>query len=105
MALQNLIENCSSLWSSDFQKHVIYLLKNWKPGVKKTKSDYRIYAKYVLKTFSGLDQVVTKDTNKIVATKETVLTAIKSLHEDTTIHKGIKKHIKLLKKNTQTFQE
>lgn len=97
MALLELIEKSEKLWTLDEEKNVINVLRNWKIGVKKNNVDYRIHRKYVLKKFAGVVKVVTKKSNKIVATKESVLNIIKDLHEGKTIHKGQKKTYLVIK--------
>ena len=58
MALINLIEKYTILWSSNYEKEVINTLQNWKIGVKRSRSDYRIHEKYALKKLTGAIVVI-----------------------------------------------
>lgn len=97
-SLQNLINNCELLWSVEKERHIISLLKIWTCGARKQKSAYRLHDKYIVKTFGGLDKVVTKNSDKVVATRETALAIIEDIHISCG-HKGFRKTYDKVKEN------
>lgn len=94
-ALNEIIEK-SDIWSAEQERNVIDILKNWKPGVSKDKTHYRVHDKYVIKSFAGIEKVVLKKNNLIMVNKESVFITIKNIHESCG-HKGERKtHQKIL---------
>lgn len=87
---QKLVDESSSLWSSEYESTVRNCLKNWVPGQRKSRNEYHIREKYALRKFAGIEKVVLKKDARLIATKENVLNIIRDYHV-TNNHVGEKK--------------
>lgn len=85
--VEDLIKEASSLWTIEYKQKVIDLLKNWCRNGKKERNDYYCYQKYKIKVLGGLEEIVLKKDEKVMATKEMALSTIKNYHV-TYGHKG-----------------
>lgn len=89
-SLCDLIEKSPLLWSAEYESEVKTCLHTWQRGTKKTRKEYHIYEKFALKSFAGIDKVISKKDSRLLATKENVLNIIKDIHVSCG-HKGEKK--------------
>lgn len=78
------------MWSVEYEKEVKTCLQTWKSGLKKSRREYHIFEKFELKTFAGIEKVISKKDSRLLANKENVLNIIKDIHE-TCNHEGEKK--------------
>lgn len=91
-AFNNLVQNCKALWTDEEERYAISLLKNWdvEKGKRKERKDYYIYDNFAIKAFAGFEKLVSKNGNKVLATKETVFKTVKDVHTACG-HKGDRK--------------
>ena len=95
--MDDYVSDCSALWSSEYEKKVIDVLKRGKTGQSMPREEYHFLTKYSLVSMDGVDKVTKKD-GKYMVTKETVVELIRHAHTET-LHGGEKKtHKKLLEK-------
>lgn len=97
-SLQKVIAENPSLWTEEYEKEVIEILSNWETGKKRPRSHYHIHEKFQLKSLFGVTKVVLKSNSLLMATKESVVTAIKDTHASIG-HLGEKKTYKKLCEN------
>ena len=88
--LQKTIDENTSVWDAEFKKNVISILQNWKTGEKRPRQHYNIHDKYELKSLARID-------SWLMATKQTVITAIKDTHVSIG-HLGEKKNLQKVKR-------
>ena len=88
--LKYLVENCASLWTAEYERKVINILKNWEYGKRKEREEYHLREKYHIQNFTGIEKIILKRNSRIMATKESVIEIIKNVHESIG-HKGERK--------------
>lgn len=78
--LTSAVQNCKMLWSAEYEQEVIDIIKNWCTGKKKPRSHYHIRNTFALKELAGVTKVMYKKDERILATKETVISIIRDIH-------------------------
>lgn len=79
-----------SMWTSEMERSAINTLNNWKMGERKNRHEYHLYEKYAVKCFAGVERIVVKKSDCVMATTENVFMIIKNVHESCG-HKGDRK--------------
>ena len=80
--MDDYVSDCSALWSSEYEKKVIDVLKRGKTGQSMPREEYHFLTKYSLVSMDGVDKVTKKD-GKYMVTKETVVELIRHAHTET----------------------
>jgi hypothetical protein len=91
--LQNIINECASIWMVNFEREVIALLNDKQTCVKRSRQSYHIRSKYSVTSLAGVTKVITKKDSRIMATKDNAITIFRDIHLSTG-HKGEKKTYK-----------
>lgn len=52
--VSELIQECKSLWTLEYEKYAINVLRKWKSGQRKNRKEYHIYENYLIQSFGGL---------------------------------------------------
>ena len=87
--MDNLIQNCASLWSAEYEQMVITVLKKGKTGQTLKREYYHILKTFQIASFNGKEKVK-KNNGKYMVTKDSVKEIIQEAHYNTG-HGGVKK--------------
>ena len=79
-SFENKLDINSSLWTKKYKKEVIQVISNCQPGVKRSRMHYHVHQKFILMELSEITKVSVKKNNRIMATKEDILTIIRDIH-------------------------
>jgi hypothetical protein len=96
--LQNIIKECASIWTANFEREVIALLNDKQTCVKRSRQAYHIRRKYCVTSLAGVTKVITKKDSRIMATKDNVIIILRDIHLSTG-HEGKKKTYKNISVN------
>ena len=94
--LEDIVRECNTLWSQEFETRVINILSDNRTGVKRSRQEYHLRSKYALSNLAGVTKIVTKKDGRFMTTKESVISIISGIHLSTG-HKGeTKTHKKII---------
>lgn len=79
-AVKELINKSKSLWTLEEERRVIEILKSWAKGVRKDRRAYHLFENYTIQTFTGIEKIVTRKKNLVIATKENAFSVVHDMH-------------------------